>query len=59
MNRISPNVGRQDRFNDFRDIPASEFFTPASDINESGNYQQRQIAQLLACVAVEEDPSDD
>jgi hypothetical protein len=58
MNRISPNVGRQDRFNDIRDIPASEFFTPASDINESENYQQRQIAQLCVAVAVEEDSDD-
>ena len=55
MNRVSPNVGRKDSFNDYRQIPASELFTPASELGERENYSERQLAQKLACVAVEED----
>jgi hypothetical protein len=54
MNRISPHTTPEDRFCDYREIPASELFTRASQLEE-GNFDARQLAQKLACVAVEEE----
>lgn len=54
MNCNIPYVGRQYSFNGVEEIPARDLFTPASEIEESSNYDARQLAQILACVAVEE-----
>jgi hypothetical protein len=54
MNGISPYTTPKNRFCDYREIPASELFTRASQLEE-GNFDARQLAQKLACVAVEEE----
>lgn len=36
-------------------IDADELFTRASEISETSNFDGRQLAQRLACVAVEEE----
>lgn len=35
------------------EIEAAELFARASEISETSNYDARQLAQILACVAVE------
>ena len=46
MLRISPYDGQQYSFNGCREIAASEFFVPASEISDTSNYRAREIAQL-------------
>jgi hypothetical protein len=53
MTRTSPNETAEDRFNDQRDLPASEIFARASEIDTKSNFYARQLD--LACVAVEEE----